>query len=63
MTLRQMEELIMLQNDMCEMSKSIKDEDIFIYTIGLMIERWCKEYKISPAFVAKKLLKRLRRKK
>jgi hypothetical protein len=63
MTLKQMKTLVSLQNELCERSQKIESDDIFVYTIGIMIERWCMKNKKSPAEMAKKLYKRLRRKR
>lgn len=63
MTLKQMKALVALQNELCERSQKIESDDIFVYTIGIMIERWCMKNKKSPAEMAKKLYKRLRRKR
>lgn len=63
MTYQQFEELIALQTELCNRSMDITDEEIFTYTIGLMIERWCEQKDSSPAFIAKMLWKRLRREK
>ena len=63
MTLKQMKTLVSLQNELCDKSQAIESDDIYVYTIGLMIERWCMKNKKSPAEIAKKLYKRLRRKK
>lgn len=63
MTLKEMEKLIALQNDLSKKSLEIDAEDIFEYTMGLLVERWCKDKGKSPAEMSKKIYKRLRRKK
>lgn len=63
MTLKEMESLIMLQNSLSKKTMAIESEDIFEYTMGLLIERWCREKGKSPAQMSKRLFRRLRRKK
>ena len=63
MTLKEMEKLIAIQNDISKEVMDIDAEDIFEYTAGLMIERWCRRKGKSPADLSKRIYTRLRRKK
>ena len=63
MTLKEMERLVALQNELNREILTIKHQDIMEYTISYMLETWCKKNGISPKIASKNIYKRLRRKK